>query len=216
MKELVRRHWNGRAPTFDDERHHGIHADEQRERWLAVLREWGGDDPRRALDVGCGTGVVSLLLAELGHSVVGVDFAPEMLERARAKTRRSDHAVEFCRGDAESLPVRDDTVELITARHLVWTLPDPRAALREWRRVVDPGGRILLIEGYWNHPESWDAYEAIRDDLPLYNGRPPDELRVVLEESGLHDVAYEPLTDPTLWGREPRHDYYVVRGTVLG
>ncbi len=214
VKKLVRRHWNGRAATFDEESHHGIHTDEQRDRWLEVLCEWTGDGGRRALDVGCGTGVVSLLLAELGHDVAGVDFAPEMLRRAREKARTTDRSVSFLRGDAEALPVRDDAVELLAARHLVWTLPDPAAALREWRRVVEPGGRVLLLEGYWDHPEPWDEYEAIHGSLPLYDGRPPGELRDVLEREGLREVEHEPLADPVLWGREPRHDYYVLCGVV--
>ena len=214
VKRLVRRHWDGRAATFDAERHHGVHTDEQRDRWLAVLRKWTGDGGLRALDAGCGTGVVSLLLAALGHDVTGVDFAPEMLERARMKARATDRSVAFFRGDAESLAVRDDAFELVAARHLVWTLPDPAAALREWRRVVEPGGRVLLVEGYWDHPEPWDEYERIHDRLPLYDGRPPAQLREVLERAGLVGVEYEPLTDPVLWGREPRHDYYVMRGEV--
>ncbi|ELZ22213.1 methyltransferase type 11 [Haloterrigena salina JCM 13891] len=214
VKELVRQHWDGRAATFDEEPQHGIHTGEQRDRWLEVLRERIGDDPRRVLDAGCGTGVLSLLLAALGHDVTGVDFAPSMLERAREKARAAGHSIEFHRGDAESLAVPDDAFDLLTARHLVWTLPNPAAAIREWRRVVEPGGRILLVEGYWDHDEPWDEYEEIHDALPLYDGRPPDELREVLLEAGLRDVEYDPLRDPTLWGRAPRHDYYLMIGTV--
>ncbi|RKD94031.1 class I SAM-dependent methyltransferase [Halopiger aswanensis] len=224
VKDLVRRHWNGRAATFDDASHHGIHDAEQRERWLSVLREWTGagsdaaGDPRdrraRVLDVGCGTGVISLLLSELGHDVTGVDFAPEMLERARAKASAADRSIAFCRGDAETLPLPDDAFELVTARHLVWTLPNPEAALAEWRRVLEPGGRVALLEGYWDHDEPWDEYEAVHGDLPLYDGRPVDELRGELERAGYRDLEHEPLSDPVLWGREPRHEYYVLAGTV--
>ena len=214
VKELVQQHWNGRAATFDDESQHGIHTDDQRERWLSVLRERIGDEPRRVLDVGCGTGVVSLLLAELGHDVTGVDFAPEMLERARAKARRTDRSVAFYRGDAEALAVPDDAFELVTARHLVWTLPNPAEAIREWQRVVEPGGRILLIEGYWDHSEPWDEYEAIHGDLPMYDGRPPEALREFLAREGLREIEHEPLMDPVLWGREPRHEYYLMSGVV--
>ncbi len=214
VKEHVQRHWNGRAAGFDDESQHGIHTAEQHDRWTSVLREWTGDDPLRVLDVGCGTGVVSLLLADIGHDVTGVDFAPAMLERAREKAAAHEHSVAFQRGDAEELAVPDDAFDLVTARHLVWTLPDPAAAVREWQRVVEPGGRILLIEGYWDHDEPWDEYEAIHDDLPMYDGRPPGELREFLRRAGLRELDHEPLQDPVLWGREPRHDYYVLTGTV--
>ncbi|QLK27154.1 class I SAM-dependent methyltransferase [Natrinema zhouii] len=214
VKELVRQHWNGRATTFDDASQHGIHSEEQRDQWLAVLREWTGDDPLQVLDIGCGTGVVSLLLAELGHDVTGVDFAPEMLERARKKAEQAGRSADFYRGDAEALAVPDDTVDLVTARHLLWTLPNPEAAIEEWQRVVEPGGRILVIEGYWDHAEPWDEYERIHDDLPMYDGRPPEELRAVLERYGLRDIEYEPLVDSVLWGREPHHEYYVLAGTV--
>ncbi|MGQ3414052.1 class I SAM-dependent methyltransferase [Natrinema sp. LN54] len=214
VKDLVRQHWNDRAATFDDASQHGIHTDEQRERWLSVFREWTGDDPLRVLDVGCGTGVVSLLLAELGHDVTGVDFAPEMLERARTKAERVDRSVAFHRGDAESLAVPDDAVELLTARHLIWTLPNPGAAIDEWQRVVEPGGSILLIEGYWDHDEPWDEYEAIHDELPMYDGRPPADLREFLARNGLTEIEHEPLSDPALWGREPHYEYYVMTGTV--
>lgn len=214
IKERIRNHWNGRAATFDEESHHGIHSAEQRDRWLTVWREWIGDDSLRVLDVGCGTGVVSVLLAELDHDVVGVDFAPEMLEHARSKAQQTDYSIEFQRGDAEALELPDNCVELVTARHLVWTLPNPTVAFHEWQRVVEPGGRILLIEGYWDHDEPWDEYEHVHDDLPMYDGRPPAELKEALVQEGLSDVTYEPLMDATLWGREPHHDYYIIRATV--
>lgn len=103
VKDLVQQHWNSRAATFDEESQHGIHSDDQHDRWLTVLREWTGDDSLHVLNVGCGTGVLSLLLAELNHDVVGVDFAPEMLEYARAKARQTDRSITFQRGDAETL-----------------------------------------------------------------------------------------------------------------
>lgn len=216
VKELVQQHWNGRAATFDDESQHGIHSDEQHERWLSLLREWTGNPPLQVLDVGCGTGVVSLLLAELGHDTTGVDLAPKMVQRARTKAHRADQSVEFYRGDAETLAIPDEAVDLVTARHLVWTLPNPERAISEWMRVVEPGGRILLIEGYWDHAEPWDEYEAVHGALPMYDGKRPEEMREVLTEAGLQAVEceHDELMDPVLWGREPHHDYYIMAGEV--
>ena len=214
VKNLVRKHWNRRAATFDDDSEHGIHTDEQHERWLSTLRTWTGDDPLQVLDVGCGTGVISLLLAQLGHRVTGVDFAPEMLSRARVKARQAGQSIEFFRGDAEALSVPDDTFELVTARHLIWTLPNPETAIEEWQRVVEPGGRILLMEGYWDFSEPWDEYEEMHDELPMYDGRPPDELREFLEREGLRAIEHEPLMDPVLWGKEREKEHYLMVGEV--
>lgn len=218
VKELVQQHWNGRAATFDGESQHGIHNTEQHERWLSILREWTGNTPLQVLDVGCGTGVISLLLGELGHNVTGVDFAPRMLQQARTKATQTDQSIEFYRGDAESLAITDNAFDLVTARHLVWTLPNPEMAISEWKRVVEPGGRILLIEGYWDHSEPWDEYKEVHGNLPVYDGKTPEEMREVLVEAGLQAVKYEhdQLMDSVLWGREPQFDYYIMTGEVPG
>lgn len=214
VRRLVRQHWDGRAATFDDEPQHGIHGDDQRERWLTLLDEWTGDPAGQTLDVGCGTGVVSLLLAELGHDVVGLDAAPAMLDRARQKAVETGRDVALALGDATQLGLRDDAAALLVERHLLWTLPDPTATIGEWRRVVEPGGRIVLFEGKWNHEELRGEYETVADSLPMYHGRSPAEMREFLAAQGLVDVAYESLRDPVLWGREPRHHKYVIGGTV--
>lgn len=214
VKDTVQQYWDGRADSFDDDSQHGIHSDEQHEAWLSVLREWIGEPPQRVLDLGCGTGVVSLLLAELGHDVAGVDFSEEMLEQARAKTERTELSVEFERGDAESLAQSDDSYDLVTGRHLIWTLPTPPKAIEEWRRIVRPGGKIVLIEGHWDFDDPFDGYEEIHDDLPLYDGRPPEELADFLAEQGLESVAYEPLMDAVYWGEEPDYEQYIAVGEV--
>ncbi|WP_436347660.1 class I SAM-dependent methyltransferase [Natronorubrum sp. FCH18a] len=214
VKEVVQQYWDGRADSFDDDSQHGIHSDEQREAWLSVLGLWTGEPPQRILDVGCGTGVISLLLAELGHDVTGVDFSSEMLERARAKVEQSDRSVEFQRGDAENLAQSDDAYDLVTARHLIWTLPTPERAIDEWQRVVRPGGRLVLIEGHWDFAEVFEGYEEIHDDLPLYDGRPLEELAAFLSTQGLENVEYEPLAESTLWGQEPNYEKYVMVGDV--
>ncbi|MGH2487523.1 MAG: class I SAM-dependent methyltransferase, partial [Ktedonobacterales bacterium] len=75
IKRLVQQHWSRRAPTFDEGLTHALHSEAQREAWLAVMRELAGSRPLRVLDLGCGTGFLALLLAGLGHTVTGLDFA---------------------------------------------------------------------------------------------------------------------------------------------
>lgn len=214
VKAVVREYWGDRADEFDDDSQHGIHSDAQREAWLSVLRSWTGESTKRVLDVGCGTGTISLLLAQVGHDVTALDFAPEMLEQARTKVDSSEVSATFHRGDAENLTQPTDSYDLVTARHLIWTLPSPERAIKEWQRVVHPRGRIVLIEGHWDFDETFEGYEDIHDDLPLYDGRPPKELAAFLREQGLESVKYEPLDNPDLWGQEPNYEKYLMVGTV--
>lgn len=139
-----------------------------------------------------------------------------MLERAREKARRADLSIDFRVGDAEAVPLPDDSVDLVTARHLIWTLPDPSKAIDEWCRVVEPGGRIVLIEGHWDFPEPWDEYEEIHDDLPLYRGRPPEALADFIRRRGLERIEQESLMDPVLWGKAPDQEIHITAVTVPG
>lgn len=152
--EIVRHHWDRRAATFDDEDGHGLLGAEQRHAWHELLRGLAGAPPRRVLDVGCGTGFLALRLAELGHTVTGIDLAPRMIERARAKAAESGLEVGFHTGDAMAIDVPDQTFELVIARHVIWNLPHPDRGVREWLRVLRPGGRLALVEGKWADNEA--------------------------------------------------------------
>ena len=97
---------------------------------------------RRILDVGCGTGLMSAKLAASGRRVLGVDISTAMIERAR---RTSDPRTEFIHGDAEKLPAEDcdfnAVVNLISFHHY----PNPSRTVAEFRRVLRPNGRLILI-----------------------------------------------------------------------
>lgn len=95
-----------------------------------------------ALDAACGTGRHAAKLAELGHQVIGVDTTEAMLDIARAKVPDA----EFRRGSLEDLPVDDDSVDLITCALALTHVPDLGPVLREFRRVLRPGGIAVLSD----------------------------------------------------------------------
>ncbi len=210
VKDVVRQHWDGRAATFDDQPHHGIHSDEQRNAWTGQLDRWAGPAPADVLDIGCGTGFFALMLAARGHRVTGLDIAESMLERARAKAAEAEAEIRFDLGDAERPDYPDASFDLIVERHVIWTLPDPATALSEWFRVLRPGGLLVLVEGDWRTGQVNPDYVDIHEQLPLYGGRPAEVLGALAEEAGLRVEAVDPLTDAVLWGEPVERDRYAL------
>jgi ubiquinone/menaquinone biosynthesis C-methylase UbiE len=97
-------------------------------------------------DIGCGPGTAARHAARLGASVVGIDPAPVMLRAARILTRRSSRAVRYAEGSAEALPLPGSSVSVAWSIACVHHWADLDAGLREARRVLKPGGRLVAIE----------------------------------------------------------------------
>jgi ubiquinone/menaquinone biosynthesis C-methylase UbiE len=153
ITEIIRRHWDRRAQTFDGQAGHGLVSDEQRRAWLDLLSRFSGRS-HQVLDVGCGTGFLALRFAELGHTVTGIDLSPQMIDRARSKAERAGLQIDFRVGDASALDCDDGIYDIAVARHVVWNLPDPERGVAEWLRVLRPRGRLILIEGKWADNEA--------------------------------------------------------------
>lgn len=148
LRDEIKAYWSLRAETFDSQPGHEIFSEDERAAWHALLRKHlGTGEGRAALDLACGTAVVSHLLDDLGFKVTGLDWAEPMLDRARAKAKARGRQIKFLLGDAERTMESDDTYDVITNRHLVWTLVDPLACFREWHRVLKVGGKVLIVDG---------------------------------------------------------------------
>lgn len=149
VKEMIRQRWNRRADTFDRSPGHGIHSRREKDAWVSLFKQVLGEERLEILDVGTGTGVIALLLAELGHRVTGVDIAEQMVHQAREKAEKQKLAVDFRVSDAEALPFENSSYDVVINRHVVWSLPDPAKAMAEWKRVLRPGGKLIIIDGNW-------------------------------------------------------------------
>jgi ubiquinone/menaquinone biosynthesis C-methylase UbiE len=210
VKDLVRQHWNRRAADFDLEASHGLLTDAQAHAWRRLISDLAGAGPLDVLDIGCGTGFLSLLFAAEGHRVTGVDMAPTMLARARDKAKEQGLDIRFVEADAETLDLAAASQDLIVERHVIWTLPHPETALDTWRRLLRPRGRLMMIEGYWGPAERPDEYNRIYDRLPLFGGRPEAEMAALVRAHGFASVGVKPLMDPELWTEPPGHPRYLV------
>ena len=233
VKQQVAAHWNRRAAGFDEDFGHSIRTSAERAAWDRILNLMV---PQRnaldALDVGCGTGFLSLELAARGHRVTGIDFAPAMLVEARRKSAESGFSIRFEEGDAENLPFAAGSFDLVVSRHLLWTLPHPEAAIDEWIRVLRPGGRLAVADGQFDpgvlvhqheNARSSTEYADIGERLPFLGGRPREEIERLLRAHGLANIGSDPVDDlveaqaqrMVEEGREPvRRRRYVAWGEV--
>ncbi|MFE6095805.1 class I SAM-dependent methyltransferase [Streptomyces massasporeus] len=186
--------WDAEAASFDEEPDHGLRDPEVRRAWAGRLRGWLPGRAGDVLDLGCGTGSLSLLASEQGHRVTGVDLSPAMVALARQKLAGRDAV--FLVGDAASPPVGEQRFDTVLVRHVLWALPDPGRALRHWRGLLRPGGRLVLVEGVWG------AVEPV--------GIPAERLTAQLAPIA-GQLRVERLSDdPRLWGGEVTDERYAV------
>lgn len=208
LTSAITDYWDAAAPAFDEEPDHGLRAERTRAAWERRLRAWAPAAPADVLDAGCGTGSLSLLLAAAGHRVTGVDVAPRMIGQARAKLAAAGLPGSFLVGDAAAPPTGDDRFDMVLCRHLVWTLPDPEAALRAWVARLRPSGRLVLVEGRWG--EAGSPYVPGGESLPWDGGVDAPTLASAVRPlvSGLR---IEPLSDDAdLWGRPVEDERYAI------
>jgi ubiquinone/menaquinone biosynthesis C-methylase UbiE len=121
----------------------------------------------RVLDAGCGAGAVLIRAARAvqpaGH-VTGIDLAPRMLDRAarEAAAQGLAQAVTLRAGDAARPPLPDASCDAVVASLVLYLLPDPEAALRAWRAVLVPGGKLAFSRGAGPDPR-WSPVLAAVD-----------------------------------------------------
>jgi SAM-dependent methyltransferase len=214
IKDLVRQHWEWRAAEFDKEASHGLLNEAQSRAWHELLERIAGPATLDVLDIGCGTGFLSLLFAELGHRVTGIDIAEAMLTAARRKAAGCGLTVNFRYADAEAPGLPPGSFDLIVERHVLWTLPAPASAIDNWSQLLRFDGRLALIEGHWQGMKPRDEYTEIHDRLPLFGGRPENEIAGLIRSHGFTSVTTEPLMQPDLWTEPPAHPRYLVVARV--
>ncbi len=218
LKDEIREYWSNRAETFDLSVGHEIFSDDERAAWHTLIRRHLGDGKGRAvLDLASGTGVISRLLSEIGFKVTGLDFSEPMLERARRKHKALNNGATFVIGDAEDTRQPDNHFDAITNRHLVWTLPDPRAAFADWLRVLKPGGKVLIVDAdmmprtfqqrigrkvaAWlkaraAHPTTTpgmdrETHDRILQRVYFAKGAQPEAIAALLAEAGFTDIVID-------------------------
>ena len=186
--------WDASAATYDNEPDHGLADPDTRAAWSALLATHLPDAPADILDAGCGTGSLTLLMRQLGHRVTGIDASPSMLDIARAKLDAARLPTPFHLMDASRPDVPAGSFDVVLSRHVLWMFDDLPVVLDHWLSLLRPGGRLLLIEGFWHTGGGLHA----KDLLHALDARHGEATLLDLSE------------DARLWGGEVTDERYIV------
>lgn len=242
--ESVNHYWNNPAcvENYDAGHAEGIGAERDDEIWREELRRHFGTDPLKILDLACGTGFASILAAQLGHHVTGVDQSENMLTAARTKAQSLGLDIELAQGSVLEPLNLDDVFDMAMCRWAFWTLPEPETAARTALASLKPGGKFVVFDGLWfteeageevpddtdndgnnDRRERWDeSYtEKVCADLPLMHGGGPEAVGKVLTAAGFVDVTFgwmDEIADAyhTAMPSKKHQKYYFAAGHAPG
>lgn len=219
------------APSYDlNNRLHSAWLDQSWRRKAVALAELKATD--RVVDVACGTGDLTLAFFDglyrkqsaLDHSqVIGIDFTYEMLPlafgkwaRVSAAHRLPTQSVRFVNGDAQSLPLPDGCCDVVSIAFGIRNVVDPAAAIREFFRILRPGGRLIILEfslptnamlratynfyfkqilprtATWISGDKTGAYKYLPKSVNTFIGR--ETMLEMMAGAGFQSVTQKPMT----------------------
>jgi ubiquinone/menaquinone biosynthesis C-methylase UbiE len=163
------------------------------------IKSVAGERPARLLDVGCGTGQFAERLREAAPRVKvwGLDLVSEMLARGSDRWRRHAGSVQPVQGEGDRLPFADDTFDFVTCANSFHHYPRQEQAVCEMHRVLRPGGRLMIIDGYRDAPWGWLIYDvcvaAVEGSVHHASSR---TFRELFASAGLRAVAQRVFRGP--------------------
>jgi len=225
------------APSYDiNNRLHSLWMDQKWRRKAVELARLKGEEA--VVDLACGTGDLTIAMShglwpELGDwppargQVIGIDFTFEMLPLARAKARSinegpkgknltTDDHILWINGDAQSLPLPDASADVVSIAFGIRNVADPLMAIREFHRVLRPGGRLIILEfslptnrvlrGLYNFyfrqilprtatfisGDKTGAYKYLPESVNTFIGR--EQMTGMMQHAGFQQVEQFPLT----------------------
>ena len=163
------------------------------------IRSVVGDRPARLLDVGCGTGGFAGRVRQAlpAVRVWAVDLVPEMLTKGAERWRRHRGSVQPIQGDSERLPFADGTFDFLTCANSFHHYPHQDRAVAEMHRVLRPGGRLMIIDGYRDAPWGWFIYDiCVATVEGAVHHASSRQFREMFASAGLRAIAQKVFRGP--------------------
>lgn len=232
-------YWTNRAEGYSE-----VNIDElnsnKRVNWIDIIKSnkpvFEGDKRVKVLDIGCGPGFLSILLANEGYDVTSVDYTNEMLNKAKLNAGDLSKSIKFRKMDAHNLEFNENEFDLIITRNLTWNLKEPIRAYESWFRVLKEGGKMLNFDANWylhiydeQKREQYendrknaeikgvkdhytctdvDAMESIARELPLSKIQRPLWDKDVLHKIGFKKIKVDTDIWKKVWNEEEKVNYY--------
>ncbi len=152
MLEKIERSWDKSSEGYDYLIQKQLSSYKTVTYWSRMLEVLIGKKPKRVLEIGCGPGFMSIIASRLGYDVKAVDGSEGMLEIAKSNFEKNNCKVETQLEDAVCLPdEEEETYDAIISRDVVWNLYDPEKALKRWKELLKPGGKVIYFDGDYRY-----------------------------------------------------------------
>lgn len=153
--------WNSAAEEYSEIVREQLRS-KDKDLWMDLVYKYAPTKEKlKVLDIGTGPGFFSISLAMDGHDVTGIDLSIGMLKHAEKNAQDFGVKCDFRPMNADNLLFDSDTFDLVINRNVTWTIPDMMDCYREWRRVLAPGGRILVFDSNFN----WNLFDPNHDRI---------------------------------------------------
>lgn len=184
------------------------------------------------LDIGTGPGFFTIILAKAGYRTTGIDSSVGMIEQAKSNAEKENITVDLRVMDSHKLEFPDNHFDLILSRNVTWTQHSPVTAYMEWKRVLKPGGRLLIFDANWHlhnydeklmeevkererqfrekYGEPYDTYDGPEEErdlkikLPLYDQHRPSWDNGALSALGFIDIINDLDITDRVWDEKER------------
>jgi ubiquinone/menaquinone biosynthesis C-methylase UbiE len=195
MKSQAMREFEAWAGTYDRSLLNRFLFGPSYRMFFEELWAWrgGSSEPFELLDVGCGTGTFDAMLAgsPLPARVVGLDYSPAMCHVADGKARRAgvSDRLRYVAADSEHLPFADSSFDVVTCSNSFHHYPHQAEVIREFRRVLRPEGRLMLIDGFRDNIIGWVAFDVIITAVEKHVFHAPwSTIQTYFESAGFRDI----------------------------
>lgn len=197
MKERAKGEFDAWAGTYDRSLLHHFLFQPSYRMFLREVHSWRREmkQPFDLLDIGCGTGQFATMLTRCSMPVraVGLDYSPNMCQVAAGNVRGLDldGRLAFLAGDSEHLPFADASFDAVTCSNSFHHYPHQQSVVKEIRRILRPGGRFMLVDGFRDNIVGWFVFDVVITKVEGHVFHAPwSTVKGYFETAGFRDIRF--------------------------